>query len=286
MANFHVEIVDGEYHVKDDNGMLWEIHDNPDDADNAVDRLADEQEFEADMAEDVDEDFMDPPVPEVPLDPNKPHPWGIFTDHAQANQHLACRMVIYDGRMLYVKQVLNLAPGQEKGKLICNKPSGGNRVELDVDDPLFNRFRFDPLGWINSENGAVLAYLRPIRQTHRGYGEENVGLLGIRQGYMDRPDDVRVYDLFSEPGCEEMLRNEYPVFDDVAKELLVREGMGIAISRQYALSSDSDGYVWLWVDGQRVALISDPLTVALGKRFGYLREQLQECGLFEGVWIK
>lgn len=290
----------GEYHIFDRNnedggvpGLLWEIHDNENDANRAVARLTEEENRHLEPAEfdpfdEEDEDFEhEPPADEPEPDPNRPHAWGIFTDHAQANQHLSRRLVIHDGKMVYVKRVMNLNPGEDKGKLYCTKPNGGGGVELPVDDAGFNSFRFDPLGWINSAQGAVLTYLRPIRQTHRGYGQENVGFLSIRHGgFMDQPDDLRLYDLFGEDGCAEMLRNEYPVFADVAKELLVREGMGIAVARQYAVSSDADGYVWLWQDGQRIAIINDPLTITLGKRFGYLREQLQEVGHFEGVWIK
>lgn len=230
--------------------------------------------------------------------PKKKHPWGPFTDRAQAATHIEGRYFVYTPpgehpRIVSIGQIVNPDHEHKVGRVRFNRPDGGFGQlpdYYDIDDPGFNSFRFDPLGWLNHDMGAVLAELLPIRQTRRGYGNENVDLWwfgkgdGLRQ---PERDELNLFSVLRSEGFNEMLRDEYPSLNEALPAVFGNEGMSIAISRRLAVQVDVDGYSWLWRGGEKIAMFGDRETCNLGKRYEYLREELLDTLLFnEGVWLK
>lgn len=270
--------------------LLLELHHEEDDAIEAVNRLNAEQ----------DNEFGDEPAAPVVYAPGA---FGIFTDFDQMKTHIGGRLVIFNGIGRKVRQVNYPAGPDAKATVMLGSPVHGmilargqqpvndlEPITVDVDDPGFNSFRFNSLGWANLEDGATLLELKPIRQTRRGYGDENVGVYRFpdnQQGWIERPDNVFIPGLFAEEGFAEMLAGQYPAFNDAAELLLATEGVAVAISPLLCMQSDNDGHVWLWRYGDRIAYIPDPLTVRLGKRWRFLQEELQESGSIpNGVQVK
>jgi hypothetical protein len=219
------------------------------------------------------------------------HPYGIFEDMDQALQHIRYRMVIYNGHAYNVTSIHMPIPDDENAaaRVIMNDKLG-MRQEVDIDDPGFNHFRFDPMGWINHSDGAVLADIRPIRQTRRGYGDENVVMWELSQfgEGLDRHQNLTVSDLLYDEGFSEMLAGDYPTIPDTAAILLGQPKVAIAVSREYLLEASEDGYLWLWRKDYRVGLFSDPHAVQLGRRFKYLKEEIEENPIFrdQGVVVR
>lgn len=267
--------------------------------DEAADQMADQEN----EAFDPEADPMVQPVNALPpkpkraqkvLDPFAEPPiakgkaakvdWGVFTDIQQAHQHLFNRYVLYGDEMLLVSK---LSADQETGLAICQQLGKSDYIKKAITDPKFNGFKYDPLGWMNADEGARLLALLPIRQTHRGYGDENIRGWGMQnRGWLDRPAGFDLRTTLKSDGFGEMIRGDYPKFREAAVECLNTPAIGMAIDRNYAVQSDEDNNSWLWSGADRVGYILSPQQIKLGRRFGYLREQIQECGLFEGVWLQ
>jgi len=226
----------------------------------------------------------------------KANRYGKFEDARQAQQHLYNRYVIHNKRFGLVSQVLDKIPmPDEPAKCILriyfepyNAMSQREYEEVNIADEGFNDFRFDPLGWINHDTGAVLMELLPIRQTKHGYGAENIEFFTFAKngsGWLDHPD-LALVDLLHSEGAREMLRGEYPLFAETVPIVLGEPGFQAALSRLYAVQTDMDGYTWLWRGSSRIALVIDDQHLRLGKRYQYLREEISECGVFgEGVIV-
>ncbi len=221
----------------------------------------------------------------------KVNEWEPFTDAAQAGQHLANRFVVFeeDGlpkRMIYVSRLWHPEPhnpGREAAGALYNDVSGAGQNPIPLKHPGFNSFRFDPLGWINYDTGAILASVIPIRQTRRGYGEENVEMWEFCKNVPDIrqvSDDIDLQQLMYSDGMNEMLRNEYPTIANAAREVFGQPDVNVAVSRSLAIQSDKDGYTWLWRCAERVGMFADRETVRLSRRFDYLREELLETDMF------
>ena len=230
--------------------------------------------------------------------PKKKHPWGVFTDRQQADQHILSRYVIYTPpggtpRIVSIGRIVNPDNEHKVARVQFNRHDGGygQMPEFyDIDDPGFNSFRFDPLGWLNHDMGAVLAELVPIRQTRRGYGNENVELwwfgkvIGLEQP--DR-DELHLDTVLKSDGFNEMLRDEYPSLNEALPAVFGNAGMSIATSRKLVVQVDVDGYTWLWRGCEKVAMFSDRETCNLGNRYEYLREELLDTLQYnDGVWLK
>lgn len=265
-----------------------EIHDSEIDAINAVDRLEDEEEQ------------ADEPVAPVDYPEGT---FGIFEDFDQAQTHINGRLVTFNNVGKKVSRILLPENPGDKARVELKHPAAGMILKrgnapvvdnapviVDIDDAGFDSFRFNPLGWSNLEDGATLLELRPIRQTRRGYGDENVGVYRFpdnHNGWIERPDNVFVPGLFAEEGFNEMLGGIYPTFEDAVATLLVTEGAAVAVSPLLCIQSDQDGHVWLWRYGDRIGYVPDAITVRLGKRWRFLQEELQECGTIpNGVVVK
>lgn len=271
--------------------LLLELHNSEDDALDATNRLN----------RDNDEDFEEQ-QPQGPVD----YPagtFGIFEDYDQAQTHIGGRLVTFNGVGRKVGRILLPENPGDKAKVELRNPVAGmllargqqpiadlEPVIVAIDDAGFDAFRFNPLGWSNLEDGATLLELKPIRQTRRGYGDENVGVYRFpdnMNGWIERPDNVFVPGIFREEGFNEMLAGQYPSFEDAVTMLLANEGMAVAISSLLCVQSDNDGHVWLWRYGDRIGYIADVLTVRLGKRWRFLQEELQEGGTIpNGVVVK
>jgi hypothetical protein len=237
---------------------------------------------------DLIDDVEDGEVLAKPPRGKKLHPWGVFTDYEQAMQHIGGRMVIFEKEAWLVSSVAidgraNLVDPWTRE---MRQPEG----RIPVDDPGFNGFKFDSFGWVNLNQGAMLVELLPIRQTRRGYGDENLrisGFDGMRGAYLDRAGDVEVLQVMRQPGFGEMLREEYPPFTDASVEVHNHDRLSIAVSKALSVQSDVDGYAWLWRYADRIASMPDLSVIQLGKRWSFLKEELQECASIpEGVWIK
>lgn len=222
----------------------------------------------------------------------KANRYGIFDDAKQAYQHLYGRYVTMRDKVGRVTQVFD-DPALPKCQLylvykkygIGDPPVEPDKV--DIDNEVFDDFRFDSMGWINHDRGAILMELVPIRQTRHGYGDENVELNGFDKNggpWISRPDDVYLPELLFSDGFKEMLKGEYPTFDETIRAVLNFPHMQVALSRSYAVQTDVDGYTWCWRGGSRIGMVVDPETIKLGRRYNYLREELRESLVFgEGV---
>lgn len=219
--------------------------------------------------------------------------YGPFTDKAQAVQHIYGRTVIYGNRAVAITQV-GSAPlkGAAKVSVRTYNEAPEFVTTLSIEDPLFNKFRFDPLGWVNHAAGAIFAELLPIRQTKRGYGEENVKLWGFtdgrhgNRGYgLNAPENTNYVDLMYSDGFKEMLRGEYPSVSDVYVELKGSIKRAIALSRRFLMETDEEGYVWLWRDADKIGMMLDSDIVQLSKRAFYFREEMQAVACFKGMEI-
>lgn len=222
--------------------------------------------------------------------------YGKFEDARQAQQHLYQRYVVYNGKFVQIYQIADRLPVPDEPAAclasVYTEPYDPVKPRvlehIPLNDEGFNDFKFDPLGWINHDTGAILMELLPIRQTKHGYGPENVEYYGFaRNGndaWLGRPE-VQLPDLLFSEGAREMLRNEYPLYVETTPIILGNPGFSAAVSRRYAVQTDADGYSWLWRGASRVGLIVDKNTVRLGKRYQYLREELGESDIFAGVIV-
>lgn len=280
--------------------LLLEIYDDPDEAKRIVDRYND-RAVDDDDEDDEFERVDPPPVGAIDYPAGT---WGIFEDWDQAQTHIGHRLVTFNGIGRMVSRVLAPENPGDRGKVELKDPCAGmviargqppvvdpeGPILVDIDDPGFDSFRFNPLGWCNMEDGATLMELKPIRQTRRGYGDENVGVYTFpdnHNGWIERPDNVFVNGLFREDGFAEMLAGSYPTYEDSVATLLQTEGAAVAISPLLCIQSDADGHVWLWRYGDRIGYVPDAITVRLGKRWRFLKEELQECGTIpNGVMIR
>lgn len=214
--------------------------------------------------------------------------WGIFTDYDQASQHLYGRYVRFDDSFAYVDNINRPLENAGKGK-ICIVKSDNTKEIADVDDERFHRYTYDPLGWVNTDHGAKLVGFRPIRQTRRGYGAENVQCYSFPrdgQAWLEPEMDLDLRSIFYSKGAKEMIRGEYPSFAAVIEQAFAMPMLSVAIDRLYTVQADNDGYVWLWYMDNRIGYVVDPNTVLFGRRWGFLREQIEESNLFDGVVFK
>jgi hypothetical protein len=126
------------------------------------------------------------------------------------------------------------------------------------------------MGYCNYKGEVVRVSRVPVRQNRQGlsYGVTSMtDVFGTRRDY-------NWNDFISSTGFSEMVAGVYPGFDAIKQLSAVRTS--IALSRDFAAVFDDDlDLIYLVHNGSKCGLI-DKNVVRLSKKFGFLKESLQE----------
>ena len=130
-------------------------------------------------------------------------------------------------------------------------PFNGAARQTLLTNPGFNSFRPVKLGFCNYFDSGVLecCYCErtPVRRSKQGLCRENFrasNFSGIRFNFEQ---------LMTSDGFNEMIRGEYPTYDEVIDRLV--PGSAIAVSRCFALSKGGNGVVTLYYKNDQVGFV-------------------------------
>lgn len=129
------------------------------------------------------------------------------------------------------------------------------------------------LGYWNFANREALYVVRvPARQQRQGICDENLNVV-TKDGLRRTRDYGRV------SNCAQfidMLKGEYPTFEEARRRLMAREAVSVAVSRDIAYRYDEDLEFYTLEYRGRTVAHGDIDRINLPTKFSYLREQLEQ----------
>jgi len=193
-----------------------------------------------------------------------------------AAQHLNHTIIMYDDRPVYVQEVFR-AGGVIRLSLLP-VPSLRDPFAVDLFDPLIDaKIMGQRLGYCNLGSGLGATWVSriPARQYHQGLCGQNLSIGNVN----GRGNVLRWDSLMRRAEFADMLRRQYPSYKEVLKQLENDHDIpSIAFHPHLAIERQELGYYLLLYKAERVAW-GDPLQFKLPKKFEYLKETLNKCGV-------
>jgi hypothetical protein len=208
----------------------------------------------------------------------------FWTDTTQARERLQGSVVVYDGRPVYVAEIVDHDSEPKAIIINCDDP-GQTRTRKLLSSPKFKKFRELPKqGFVNMENKVGLCIVRRRVTSTRVHGlfesntsvdwvniDEDKGVVFGRGGSFGNG-------IWTDPGFTNAHLGNYPTMESIIRSL--KPGTGCAYNNQYAVIRDHAGYRCLYRLDQRVGIIVDANTLLLTEKTRFLREELQSDPTF------
>ena len=210
-----------------------------------------------------------------------------------AGMRLNNTVVLYDGVPHYVDTVDHPPEGDRKEIFrVCCRP-----LPLKLEDPAQGRIRkyisskkFDlapfPMGFINTDRGAVYASRAPTRQQSQGLCSKNlltelVPSPEIGPGQIKPKQALDFNTLIHSQRAADAFAGKYPSFKEAAAE--TAKGLkSVAFNREFAIACDPELPFLLYLYHKLVKVgvaDADTATVRLGPKRKCLTEMLTELGV-------
>lgn len=158
-----------------------------------------------------------------------------------------------------------------------------NVVRKMMNSPLFNKFRPFPLGMVNTKGGVFYLERHPTRKTEQGLTQSMLAYspLSISQiGKYQKPSVVSVE-------LRDTILNKYPTAQECLTNLLdpMVTNDAAAFHRNFCLVRGPLHMLYLGYKEDVVGvLVEENLSkVRLGRKFGHVKEAVQELGIFNQV---
>ena len=162
----------------------------------------------------------------------------IYDSVEEANNRLGATVVTYEGRPVYVQEVIPHDDGVMRVKF-REFPFSGDLIRKKINSPAFKRFETIPLGFMNlfaaGRRHAVFCERTPNRQRRQGLSGDTFSsssLIGER--------GVGFSDAITTDAFREMVLGEYPPYDEVLSRLVPNSS--IAVDREFAVLRTPEGY--------------------------------------------
>jgi hypothetical protein len=210
----------------------------------------------------------------------------FWTDSAQARERLNGTVILYDGKPVYVSEIIDgdeYADNVPRCIIIPCNSTGKEKSRKKLDSPIFGRFRESPkIGWVNNSTGLPATYLERIATRTRGHGlsDNNVSVWTFQREYqLNREGSPRFFSSlsFSKEFCD-CVAGSFPSLEKIL--INVQNGSCIAYSRTYAVYRDSVGVRWLYRGRERIGLFTGADSLNLLEKFTFYREEIMSDPLF------
>ena len=187
-------------------------------------------------------------------------------------------IVMYDGVPCHIKQVYTAADyGNDEHEYWLATSNLGGRLVITrgLTDPLFNFTKFN-IGYANYKSAAVWWYRLPYKQYRQGLKADQ-----FRYHASEKAAALGIFSFGTGKDIDQMLKAEYPGFEEVEKTIKSQENGGLpivqAFHKNFALSHDRihDDMI-LEYKGQLIGNIIDRKTFKLLSEYSHLNEVVQE----------
>jgi len=204
----------------------------------------------------------------------------FWTDVAQAEERLRGSYIRFGDKAAFVDSIGSPRAGPTA--TVISYPDGKAENVL-LSDARFNRFRVPlPIGWVNNQAYKRAFFLSrgPQRSRIHGMTRSNTIVMTIdKSGHLGGAGDYLSYEgIAKDPQYGAAIRNEYPPLLLVLDK--IKNGTGVALSKDLCIHRDMSGIRWLFVGSDRVGLFTGADTLLLLSSFAYVKEQLQEAPEF------
>lgn len=175
-------------------------------------------------------------------------PESFYPDATEAQRRLQGTVVMYNGEGYYVNEIRQRTSSSPIVARI-RQLTGSDHIDVPIKDKGFNNFAAFPLGFCNCFNPSE------GRPTHECTYVSRIPSRAIPQGLSNRNVSVSSYGgrgpsferMRDTIGFAEMLRGEYPTYEEAYSKLL--PSTSIAIDREHALRMSAEGFVGLYYKG-------------------------------------
>lgn len=175
----------------------------------------------------------------------------LYDSIEEANNRLGSTVVTYEGRPVYVQEVIPHDDGVMRVKF-REFPFRGDLVRKKINSPAFKRFETIPLGFMNLfSNGrrhTTFCERTPNRQRRQGLSGDTFSsssLIGER--------GVGFSDSISADAFREMVLGEYPTYDEALGRLVPNSS--IAVDREFAVLRTPEGYTHVYHKRDNIGVV-------------------------------
>lgn len=208
----------------------------------------------------------------------------FWTDTTQARERLQGSIVVYDGKPVYVAEIVD-HDSEPKALIVQCNDAGGARNRKQLNSPKFKKFRELPkLGFVNMENkpGLCIVKRRVVSTRIHGLFDSNTYVdwvfIDEDKGIFFNRGSPFGQTVWSDPGFTNAHIGNFPTMESIIRNL--KPGTGCAFNNQYAVLRDRAGYRYLYRLDQRAGIIVDADTLLLTEKTRFLREELQNDPTF------
>lgn len=162
-------------------------------------------------------------------------------------------------------------------------------IRKQMNSPLFNKFRPFELGMCNMKDDGQVIYLErsPLRSSEQGLTSSMVIVHALTDfcGNPYRATKLS-FNIYSEPFTDCVL-GKYPHYLEAFSALKDTKTLNssIAFHRKFAISRGPANTLFLCYKTDVVGLLSASNTVSLSAEFSYLKEVVENLGLFKSVLV-
>lgn len=181
----------------------------------------------------------------------------MFDNIRDADMRLSNSFVRYDGVPVFVQGV------HDMNQLDVFFPKEKNTKVMDWNDPKFD-FSSVPLGYVNTERGAIYSFRQPHRKYKQGVSKDCFRLQGKSS----------TGDVFNDQGMYDCIAGVYPSFADTIAQVTANGG-GRAYHRHWMLFRNAEGEISIQHRGIKVGVVKNGVPILL-KDKRYLAECLEE----------
>lgn len=212
----------------------------------------------------------------------------FWTDIHQAQERLTGTVILYDNEPVFVDGIVNASasdtspsiPRAAIRQLGVSKGLGKGQRKI-LNSPKFERFRRLPnLGWMNMVSnpkvGPLFVSRRPVAGSRlHGLANANVRVenfvISPENFYLDGGGYSLTNIIYDEGFCD-MHHGRYPSLAAILTN--IKEGSGIAYSRDFCVWRDNVGIRWLFHKSNKIGIFTGIDTLNLFTKFNYLRETI------------
>jgi hypothetical protein len=194
----------------------------------------------------------------------------LYDSLDEAVNRLVNTMVTYDGAPVYVTHVER--HGKDFQLSLSRFPyDGRDQFNALASDPLFKGFQSPPLGYCNffyRRADTTWCERIPSRQRRQGLSGDTCNAVSLVSGLR-----IPWNELYISDGFNEMVRGEYPSFDEAFQRLI--PSSSIAVARDFAVRMSEGGYTFLYYKRDEVGMfVRDNLYLRSDRQ--YLSEMIIE----------
>lgn len=218
----------------------------------------------------------------------------FWTDATQAQERLASTVILYDNEPVYVDGIV-AANREDDNPTIpraqirqCGVAKSSIKSSRKIlNSPKFERFRKLPnIGWMNMvanpKTGPLFVSRRPVAGSRlHGLANANIRV----ENFVVNGDNFfldgggyNLGNIMYDQGFCDMHHGRYPTLAAVLAN--IKEGTGIAYSRDFCVWRDAVGIRWLFHKTNKVGIFTGVDTLNLFTKFSYLRETIMEDSAF------